>query len=75
MENILVFLLVLVFSALVYFPIKHAVASVLCNECNKKICICTDEVYINDVEKAFRYDDGQVEAWMLYDMDIKQKSS
>ena len=74
MENILVFLLVLVFSALVYFPIKHAMASVLCNECNHKICICADEVYINDVEKAFRYDDGQAEAWMSYDMYIKQNS-
>ena len=71
MEIMLVILLVLVFSALVYFPIKHAVASVLCNECNHKICICADEVYINDVEKAFRYDDGQAEALMLHNMYIK----
>ena len=75
MEIILGFLLVLVFSAFVYFPIKHAVPSVLCNECNHKICICADDVYINDVEKAFRYDDGQVEALMLYDMYIKRNSS
>ena len=68
MEIILGFLLVFVFSAFVYLQIKHAVASVLCNECNHNICICSDEVYINDVEKAFRYDDGQSEAMMLYDM-------
>jgi hypothetical protein len=75
MEIMLGFLLVLVFSALVYFPIKHAVSSVLCNKCNKKICICTDEVYINDVEKAFRYDDGQADALMLYDTYTKRNSS
>ena len=74
MEIMLGFLLVLVFSALVYFPIKHAMSSVLCNECNHKICICADDVYINDVEKAFRYDDGQAEALMLYDTYIKQNS-
>ena len=75
MEIMLGFLFVLVFSALVYFPIKHAVASVFCNECNHKICICADDEYINEVEKAFLYDDGQVEAWMLYDINIKRNSS
>jgi len=64
MEVIFGFLLVLVFSALVYFPVKHAVASVLCNECNQKICICADEVHII-------HDEGEVEAWMMYDMYIK----
>ena len=75
MEIILGFLLVLVFSALVYFPIKHAVPSVLCNECNQNICICADEMYIKDVEKAFRYDDGQAEALMLHDTYIKRNST
>ena len=74
MDIILVFGLVLVLLALVYFPIKHAMSSVLCNECNHKICICADDVYINDVEKAFRYDDRQAEALMSYDMYIKQNS-
>ena len=75
MEIMLGFVLVLVLSALVYFPIKNAVSSILCNECNQKICICADEVYINDVEKAFRYDDGQADALMLYDTYTKRNSS